>query len=297
MSASVLFGMVLVKQAHAENVPPASVQPPSLVQLYLDQGFLGRDVNLDLSDIGVKLNFKQGDIPAPGVMNLIHESVLATSTDNGERYFGEAWRLAWTTNAAQVPVAVNVTLSVDGCGSGGFKHCAMEESFNGKTRIIKPDSPEDGLATGKVRMGATVRAVEVPGYMTQGDASWYAYKKCNCAASPDFAKGTYVLVTRLDDPARSVVVRINDWGPERDKFPKRVIDLDKVAFAAIGNPRGGVMQVKVRPLSPDDPLALRAKAAEKSAAATAATKRSTVAATPSPTVVKPAEPSVASWTL
>lgn len=281
MSASLLFGMVLVKQAHAENV----AQPvPSIIQLYLDSGFMGRDVDLDLQQIGLRARFKNGDIPAPGVLNVIKEIGQSTTTANGEPMFGYAWRLAWSTNSAYVPTSVLVTLSDAGCGAQASKHCAIQETYKGSTTIIKPENPVSGQATAKVHMESVVRLVEVAGYMTQGDASWYAYKGCNCAASPDFPKGTYVLVTRLDDPSRSVVVRINDWGPERDIFPKRVIDLDKVAFSAIGNPRGGIMQVKVLPLAPTDPLAIKAKAAETAVApTTTVTKTTTTSVTSSGT--------------
>lgn len=296
MSASVLFGVVLVKQAQAENIPSENAQTPTIAQLFLDQGFLGRDVDLNLQDMGVRATFVAGQIPKPGVFNIIRETALATSTADGERFFGNAWRLDWMTNAASAPTSVKITLDAVGCGANANKHCAIAETYQGRTLAIKPDAPQAGKATAVVRMGSVVRAVEVPGYMTQGDASWYAYKNCNCAASPDFAKGTYVLVTRLDDESKTVVVRINDWGPERDKFPKRVIDLDKVAFTAIGNPRGGLMQVRVLPLTPDNPLAMRAKAAENYVKPTAvATTQSTSAVAP---VVSPvSEETGASWSL
>lgn len=95
---------------------------------------------------------------------------------------------------------------------------------------------------------AKIAVMAGPKFMSEGQASWYKYKNCDCAASPDYAKGTMLKVTRLDDPTRSVVVRVNDWGPERDKHPDRVIDLDYVAFQKIGNPRGGLVGVRVEPL-------------------------------------------------
>ncbi|HOX97300.1 MAG TPA: septal ring lytic transglycosylase RlpA family protein [bacterium] len=69
--------------------------------------------------------------------------------------------------------------------------------------------------------------------MSIGDASWYKYKNCLCAASPDYPKGSKLKVTDLDT-GKSIVVTVNDWGPERDIFPNRVIDLDVVAFEALG---------------------------------------------------------------
>ena len=74
-----------------------------------------------------------------------------------------------------------------------------------------------------------------------GDASWYSYKNCDCAASPDYPKGSLVKVSNLDN-GKSLIVRINDYGPDRSIFPKRIIDLDKTAFAKLGSLRDGVLK-------------------------------------------------------
>ena len=91
--------------------------------------------------------------------------------------------------------------------------------------------------------------------MNEGIASWYQFKDCDCAASPDYPKGTELLVTSELEPERSVVVTINDWGPDRSVFPDRVIDLDVTAFDKIGNYRLGTMAVKVEPYYPEIDLA------------------------------------------
>jgi hypothetical protein len=92
-----------------------------------------------------------------------------------------------------------------------------------------------------------VQITENHGIMEVGVASWYKYKDCDCAASPDFKKGTKVKVTNLKN-GKSIVLRINDWGPERDKFPDRVIDLDVTAFKKLANKRGGLIHVRVEKL-------------------------------------------------
>ena len=74
-----------------------------------------------------------------------------------------------------------------------------------------------------------------------GEASWYAYKNCDCAASPDYPKGTKLLVEDLDS-GKSVVVTVNDYGPDRAIFPKRIIDLDKVAFRQLASPSFGLLK-------------------------------------------------------
>ncbi|MFC1598802.1 septal ring lytic transglycosylase RlpA family protein [Patescibacteria group bacterium] len=93
---------------------------------------------------------------------------------------------------------------------------------------------------------AKLAVLENTGVMNSGTASWYAYKGCDCAASPDYPKGTKLLVTNVDN-GESVVVTVNDWGPERDIFPNRVIDLDVVAFSKIANKRMGLCNVTVVP--------------------------------------------------
>lgn len=79
-----------------------------------------------------------------------------------------------------------------------------------------------------------------------GEASWYGYKGCDCAASPDYAKGSYLLVTRIDDPTKSVTVKVNDYGPDRSVHPDRIIDLDKVAFAKLVSLGVGLIDVRVK---------------------------------------------------
>lgn len=77
--------------------------------------------------------------------------------------------------------------------------------------------------------------------MKLGHASWYKYKGCDCAASPDYPKGTRLLVKNLDN-GKEVIVTVNDFGPNRKLFPQRVIDLDKVAFRKLAPLSKGVLK-------------------------------------------------------
>ena len=120
----------------------------------------------------------------------------------------------------------------------------------GKSTWIKIPSKVN-TETGYVRAAfhlpfAKLAVLENSGVMSTGTASWYAYKGCDCAASPDYPKGTELLVTNTDN-GKQVVVTVNDWGPERDIFPNRVIDLDVVAFSKIADKRMGLCQVEVVP--------------------------------------------------
>ena len=83
--------------------------------------------------------------------------------------------------------------------------------------------------------------------LTVGTASWYKYKNGLFTASPDFAKGTVLRVYNLAN-GKYVDVTVNDWGPERAKYPDRAVDLDKVAFAKIASTSNGLISVQVEPL-------------------------------------------------
>ncbi|MFH0856649.1 MAG: RlpA-like double-psi beta-barrel domain-containing protein [bacterium] len=95
---------------------------------------------------------------------------------------------------------------------------------------------------------AKLAVFENKNVLSVGEASWYKYKGCNCVASPDYSKGTKLKVTNLYND-KSVIVEVNDYGPERDIFPDRVIDLDLEAFTKIAKKGAGVINVKVEPVN------------------------------------------------
>ncbi len=137
-------------------------------------------------------------------------------------------------------------------GSGGSKgmHGRRRIAFwNGVTsaweELPSEDSPENGSVRALIHLPYARLAIFDDKIPEVGSASWYGYKGCDCAASPDYPKGTYLVVSRTDDPTRTVTVKVNDYGPERDVFPDRIIDLDKVAFKKIASLGAGVIQVKV----------------------------------------------------
>lgn len=83
----------------------------------------------------------------------------------------------------------------------------------------------------------------------QGEASWYRWRDCNCAASRDYPKGSLLKVTNLHNPEKTVVVTVNDYGPEA--WTGRIIDLDKVAFSQLASPGIGLLDVRVEKLPGD----------------------------------------------
>ncbi|HHE45856.1 MAG TPA: DUF348 domain-containing protein [Candidatus Moranbacteria bacterium] len=92
------------------------------------------------------------------------------------------------------------------------------------------------------------------GKAKRGQGSWYSqplnlkekYNSLvdNFAASTTLPKGSYAKVTNLEN-GKSLIVQINDSGPY---VKKRIIDLDKKAFAKIAPIGAGVIAVKVAPI-------------------------------------------------
>lgn len=60
-----------------------------------------------------------------------------------------------------------------------------------------------------------------------------------------FPFGTKIKVTLGN---RSVIVRVNDRGPNRKKHPERGIDLTKAAFSRLAHPDAGLLKVKLEVL-------------------------------------------------
>lgn len=117
--------------------------------------------------------------------------------------------------------------------------------FDQKRQVWKEFSSltdlQNGILTATLPYASAKFAVTDLETMTHGQASWYRFKKCMCAASPDYPKGTKLLVTN-NNKNQSIVVTVNDWGPERDIFPERVIDLDLVAFQKLGTKGMGILR-------------------------------------------------------
>ncbi|MFA7087764.1 MAG: RlpA-like double-psi beta-barrel domain-containing protein [Patescibacteria group bacterium] len=125
-------------------------------------------------------------------------------------------------------------------------------SYDSMAKIWRPllthDFPAEKYVTAQTKStSGRVIVLYSKDVLTVGTASWYKFKNGLFAASPDFLKGTVVRVHNLDN-GKFVDVTINDWGPERDKHPDRVIDLDYVAFGKIASPSAGLIPVKVEAL-------------------------------------------------
>lgn len=123
-----------------------------------------------------------------------------------------------------------------------------DKNFNSWRPLPTRDFPRENFVRSLIHLPyARIAVFSHPGKLTHGMASWYAYKGGDFAASPDYPKGSKLRVYALNSD-KYVDVTINDWGPERDKFPDRAIDLDKLAFAKLAPLGAGTIEVNVEPL-------------------------------------------------
>ncbi len=138
-----------------------------------------------------------------------------------------------------------------------FKQIFLVDSISGVwAPLLTEDNPAGKYVTATITSTAGKLIVLANhDILTVGKASWYAYKGGLYAASPDFKKGSVLRVTNLDN-GKYVDVTINDFGPERDKYPDRVIDLDKVAFQKIASLGAGIINIKIDPLKIIAPAAV-----------------------------------------
>ena len=132
---------------------------------------------------------------------------------------------------------------------GGYKQVYFyDKNFASWRPLPTKDYPEEKFVRSLIHLPyARIAVFSDNEKMTSGEASWYAYKGGNFAASPDFPKGSILRVTNLHND-KHVDVVVNDYGPDRSIFPDRAIDLDKLAFAKISPIGAGIIDVKIEPL-------------------------------------------------
>ena len=124
--------------------------------------------------------------------------------------------------------------------------------FDSKKKVWRPLPTVDNPKTKKVTVQVPFTYVRLAVFsnnniLTVGKTGWYSYKKGLFAASPDFAKGSVLRVYNLAN-GKFIDVTINDYGPERNTHPNRVVDLDKVAFKKIAAAGAGTINIRIEVL-------------------------------------------------
>lgn len=123
-----------------------------------------------------------------------------------------------------------------------------DRNFSSWRPLPTRDFPKEKFVRSLIHLPfARIAVFSNPDILAQGQASWYAYRGGNFAASPDFPKGSKLRVYNQDN-GKFVDVEVNDFGPDRKLHPDRAVDLDKVAFRKIATLGTGIINVVVEPL-------------------------------------------------
>ncbi len=123
-----------------------------------------------------------------------------------------------------------------------------DKNFDAWRPLPTEDFPAGSFVRSLIHLPyARIAVFTYPDILASGDASWYRYKKGDFAASPDFPMGSRLRVFNLAD-GKFVDVTINDHGPDRNRYPKRVVDLTEEAFEKISPLGAGVTSVRIQPL-------------------------------------------------
>ncbi len=143
---------------------------------------------------------------------------------------------------------LGVQLSYDQATNNYKQIFYYDKNYNSWRPLPSKDYPDKLFVRAQISLPfARVAIFDYPDILTSGKASWYAHKKGNFAASPDFPKGSKLRVYNTQNN-KFIDVEINDYGPERNLHPDRVIDLEKNAFSKLARTGAGTINVKVEPL-------------------------------------------------
>ncbi|MCX6784544.1 MAG: hypothetical protein NTV81_01230 [Candidatus Komeilibacteria bacterium] len=112
-------------------------------------------------------------------------------------------------------------------------------------------------ARAQVILGSKINAWE-------GQASWYSWKHCPCAAFKFAPKNSLLKVTNLQKGknfGKMKYAQVNDYGPEDST--NRLIDLDKTVFSGLSNLSAGLVRVQVELITNPKELAAAKKSIQQ----------------------------------
>lgn len=231
----------LLKVSAAE-LPPAPVVYPVEKSIFLDSATIEKGYTIENSDKHFRLGFMPGVLLEP-------TRIVFKDLDKNTFTFPEGKRAVSTVYEFDIlniksydnklPLHLEIMLDSP---AGNLKGLYFFNGVKNQWESLPTRAITETAVKSLIHLGfARLVILEDENVKQIGHASWYKYKDCNCAASPDFPKGTLLKVTNLDNQ-KSLIVKVNDYGPDRSIFPERVIDLDKVAFEFLGNLRDGILK-------------------------------------------------------
>jgi len=232
-----------VYAAEAEILPPNR-----FFTINLDEQTAAKGYTVSAFDGAAKLILKPGDISGP---------TAALITELNET-IDVPWQLEKLSKVYQFEIKnkaafdgkkpINLQLAYSQPSDCYKQIYYFDKNYSSWRPLPTVDNPQKSIARATINLPfARVAVFANPEALVMGQASWYVHKGGMFAASPDFPKDSRLRVFNTANN-KFVDVVVNDFGPDRQLLPGRVIDLDKKAFKKIAPTGAGVINVRVLPL-------------------------------------------------
>lgn len=231
----------------ADNAPIANT-PNQMYFINLDQATIAKGYTVSAFANDLKLSLTPGILSQSTGIDIIQineEMILPWQADKISKIYQFEFRNKEAYDNHK-PFYFQFAYEKD---TTGYKQVFFFDKNYGSWRPLPTtDFPKEKFVRSLIHLPfAKIAVFSNPGVLVSGQASWYIYKKGDFAASPDFPKGSRLRVYNTENN-KFVDVEINDYGPDRNSHPGRVIDLEKTAFAKIASLRDGVINIRVYPL-------------------------------------------------
>jgi len=248
LSISCLWGWhFFVSSANAEEI----IDQNQYFSINLGEGTIERGYTVSAFEDKIKLSLVPGVLSEPTRINL--------TLHNEDKNFSMPWSIDRISSVVEFDFENKTTyknqkpfyiqFNYDQKDDDKYKQVFyFDNNYNTWRPLPTWDYPNENFVRSLVQLPhAQIAVFSYPNILTNGRASWYAYKSGNYAASPDFPKGSIIRVFNKEN-GKYVDVEINDYGPDRSLHPDRVIDLEKNAFSKIASLRDGVIDISIQPV-------------------------------------------------
>lgn len=247
MTKRIICALVIASIALSGFMAPVLAQSES-VYIRLDTPTIARGYTVATPDNGLKLSLAPGmlsEATAVGIAELSDMEMPWRLTRVSPIYQFEFFNKAAYDRTRPFYIQIGVREKTDKLTQVFF----YDSTYSAWRPLPTRGSPDGLFVRSLIHLPyARIAVFAYPDVLAVGTASWYAQKKGNFAASPDFPAGSRLRVYNTAND-KFVDVTINDYGPDRTQFPTRVVDLSKEAFSKIAFPREGIVPVRVEPLS------------------------------------------------
>ncbi|MBI2459822.1 MAG: serine hydrolase [Parcubacteria group bacterium] len=214
----------------------------------LDQSTIAKGYTVSAFDQAIKLFLAPGRLSQPTGLDAVEINETVDSPWQLER-ISKVYQFEFRNKAAYDRTKpFYLELAYDKSSDYYKQIFYYDKNYTAWRPLPTVDYPAKSFARASIHLPfARVAVFANPEALVRGQASWYAHKGGLFAASPDFPQGSKLRVYNLANN-KFVDVIVNDFGPNRQLHPNRVIDLDKQAFKKLASLAAGMIKVRVEPL-------------------------------------------------